>query len=227
MIREKIPKIAFSSDFISGFCGETEEEFNDTLSLIELIKYDMAFLFSYSMRDKTHAYHNFKDDVTPDIKAERLKRMINIFKENQIFLNKKEIESYHLVLVEGNGKKQNQLFGKTDTNKNVVFFNNEVSTSLTEFLKQDSNKNFIENNFQSLFTEPEKYKDFYETSKKENINLGEYVIVKVNDVSHNTLYGTPVCKTEFKDFFRISKNEPFFRLNYDKNTIFNNYVEKI
>ena len=59
VIRNKIPKIALSSDFISGFCGETESEFNDTLELIKLIKYDMAFLFSYSMRDKTHAFHNF------------------------------------------------------------------------------------------------------------------------------------------------------------------------
>jgi len=227
MIRDKIPKIAFSSDFISGFCGETEEEFLETLTLIEQVKYDMAFLFSYSMRDKTHAYHNFKDDVCPEIKAERLKRMINIFKDNQIVLNKREIDSYHFVLVEGKGKKANQLFGKTDTNKNVVFFNNEVSNGLTEFLQQDSNENFIENNIKNIFDSPEKYRDFYETNEKESIGLGEYVIVKINDVSHNTLYGTPVCKTGFKDFFRISKNEPFFRLKFDKNTIFNNYVENI
>lgn len=53
-IRETIPNICFSSDFITGFCGETEEEFQDTLSLIELVKYNKAFLFSYSMREVIH-----------------------------------------------------------------------------------------------------------------------------------------------------------------------------
>ena len=53
-IREIIPNIYFSSDFITGFCGETEEEFQDTLSLIKLVKYNKAFLFSYSMREVIH-----------------------------------------------------------------------------------------------------------------------------------------------------------------------------
>lgn len=53
-IRETIPNMCFSSDFITGFCGETEEEFQDTLSLIELVKYNKAFLFSYSMREVIH-----------------------------------------------------------------------------------------------------------------------------------------------------------------------------
>lgn len=53
-IREIIPNMCFSSDFITGFCGETEEEFQDTLSLIELVKYNKAFFFSYSMREVIH-----------------------------------------------------------------------------------------------------------------------------------------------------------------------------
>ena len=227
VIRNKIPKIALSSDFISGFCGETESEFNDTLELIKLIKYDMAFLFSYSMRDKTHAFHNFKDDVCQEVKADRLKTMINIFKENQLYLNEKEVNSYHLVFVEGRGKKPNQLFGKTDTYKNVVFFNNPVTTTIIPFLDQEKNEYFIINNKENLLHMDELYKDFYSNTNKEKIELGEYVIIKINEASHNTLYGTPVCKSGFKDFFRISKKEPYFSLKTDKSILFNDYTDTI
>jgi tRNA A37 methylthiotransferase MiaB len=55
-IRAKIPGVALSSDFICGFCEETEAEFEDTISLIEIVQYDLAFLFHYSMREKTHAH---------------------------------------------------------------------------------------------------------------------------------------------------------------------------
>ena len=55
-IRDKIPNVALSSDFICGFCDETDEEFTDTLSLIDTVKYDLAFLFAYSMRERTHAH---------------------------------------------------------------------------------------------------------------------------------------------------------------------------
>ena len=61
--RKKIPGVTISTDMISGFCGETEEEHRDTLSLMEEVKYDQAFLFAYSMRDKTHANRNLEDDV--------------------------------------------------------------------------------------------------------------------------------------------------------------------
>ena len=67
-IRHKIPGVALSSDFICGFCDETEEEFADTISLIEKVKYDMAFLFAYSMREKTHAHRRMKDNVPENVK---------------------------------------------------------------------------------------------------------------------------------------------------------------
>lgn len=55
-VRNIIPGVALSSDFICGFCDETEEEFEDTLSLLEAVKFDMGFLFAYSMRERTHAH---------------------------------------------------------------------------------------------------------------------------------------------------------------------------
>jgi tRNA A37 methylthiotransferase MiaB len=79
-IKTKIPGVALSSDFIAGFCDETEAEFADTLSLIETVRYDLAFLFAYSMREKTHAYRRMQDNVPEDVKKERLTRMIELFK---------------------------------------------------------------------------------------------------------------------------------------------------
>jgi tRNA A37 methylthiotransferase MiaB len=81
-IRTIIPDVALSSDFICGFCDETEDEFQDTLSLLEEVKYDMAFLFAYSMREKTHAHRRMQDNVPEDVKKRRLIEMIDTFKRN-------------------------------------------------------------------------------------------------------------------------------------------------
>ena len=67
-MRDKIPGVALSSDFICGFCDETEQEFEDTLSMLQIVKYDLAFLFAYSMREKTHAHRRMKDTVPDDVK---------------------------------------------------------------------------------------------------------------------------------------------------------------
>ena len=83
-IRSIIPGVALSSDFIVGFCDETEEEFLDTLSLVEEVKYDQAFLFAYSMRERTHAHRRMKDNVPEDVKKERLTKLIEAFKRNQL-----------------------------------------------------------------------------------------------------------------------------------------------
>ena len=79
-IRDKIPNVALSTDLMCGFCNETEEEFADTLSLIDNVKYDLAFLFAYSMREKTHAHRRMEDDVPEPVKKERLIQMIDLFK---------------------------------------------------------------------------------------------------------------------------------------------------
>lgn len=71
-IRHHIPEVALSSDFICGFCGETEEQFEDTITLMQEIQYNTAFLFSYSMREKTTAHRRFQDDVPLEIKKKRL-----------------------------------------------------------------------------------------------------------------------------------------------------------
>lgn len=105
-VRETIPGVALSSDFIAGFCGETEEEFQDTLSLIDEVKYDFGFMFAYSMREKTHAHRSMTDDVPENVKQNRLQRMIDTFLKAQLEITKKEIGRYHLVLIDGPGKRQ-------------------------------------------------------------------------------------------------------------------------
>lgn len=80
-IKDIIPGVALSSDFICGFCDETDNEFQDTLSLLEIVKYDMAYLFAYSMREKTHAHRKMTDNVPEDKKKERLQLMIDTFKK--------------------------------------------------------------------------------------------------------------------------------------------------
>ncbi|XVF15835.1 hypothetical protein REPUB_Repub09cG0190500 [Reevesia pubescens] len=75
-IRRIIPDVRLTSDFICGFCGETEEEHADTLSLVKIVGYDMAYMFAYSMREKTHAHRNYVDDVSKKVKQMRLTELI-------------------------------------------------------------------------------------------------------------------------------------------------------
>ena len=67
-VREVLPNVALSSDFISGFCGETEADHLETLTLLEQVRFDKAFMFAYSLREKTHAHRKLVDDVPEETK---------------------------------------------------------------------------------------------------------------------------------------------------------------
>lgn len=92
---------------IVGFCDETEQEFQDTLSLVEQVQYDFGFLFAYSMRERTHAHRRMEDNVPQKVKNERLQELIRVFREHQLVRNKAEIGTHQLVLVDGRGKFKN------------------------------------------------------------------------------------------------------------------------
>lgn len=120
--RTIVPDISLSTDIIAGFCGETEEEHHDTLSLMENVRYDHAFMFAYSERPDTYAARKYEDDVPEAVKKERLSEIIalqnRISKEN----HEARIGSRKVVLVEGPSKRsEEQLAGRTDTNHMVVF----------------------------------------------------------------------------------------------------------
>lgn len=121
-MREIIPGVTLSTDIITGFCDETEEEHEDTLSLMAEVEYDLAYMFAYSERGRTLAQRKYEDNVPEDVKKRRLSEIIKQQMNIQEKLNNKEIGRRHLVLVEGTSKRSDeQLCGRTDTNKMVVF----------------------------------------------------------------------------------------------------------
>lgn len=117
-----IPGLSLSTDIIAGFCGETEEEHQQTMSLMKEVEYDLAYMFAYSERERTLAYRKFEDDVPEEVKKRRLTEIINQQMEIQKQRNVKEIGNRHLVLVEGTSKRSDeQMSGRSDTNKIVIF----------------------------------------------------------------------------------------------------------
>lgn len=124
-IRRIIPDVGITSDFICGFCGETEEEHQDTLSLVKAVGYDMAYMFAYSMREKTHAHRNYVDDVPDEVKKRRLAELIEAFRESTGQCFDSQIGSVQLVLVEGPNKRapDTELIGKSDRGHRVLFTN--------------------------------------------------------------------------------------------------------
>ena len=111
-----------SSDFITGFCSETEKEHLDTLSLMDQVMYDYSYMFYYSERPGTLAQRKYKDDVPLDIKKRRLSEIIERQNKHSIERNKLTIDKDYKILVEGFSKKsKNYLKGRTSENKMVIF----------------------------------------------------------------------------------------------------------
>lgn len=124
-IREILPECSISTDLFCGFHGETEEDFQMTLSLMREVGYDSAFLFKYSERPGTYASKHLADDVPEEVKGRRLEEMIALQNELSEASNKRDIGKQFEVLVEGFSKRsREQLFGRTSQNKVVVFDKN-------------------------------------------------------------------------------------------------------
>ena len=122
VIRRIIPDCGISMDIISGFCSEKEEEHNDTLSLMEEVKYDFGYMFSYSERPNTQAQRKLDDDVPKEIKKRRLQEIIDLQMKHSLIRNKEQIGKSHIVLVEGVSKKSKQeLYGRNSQNTVIVF----------------------------------------------------------------------------------------------------------
>jgi len=146
IMRNKIPGLVLTTDIIVGFPTETDEEYKDTLKVIEQVEFDSAFMFKYSERKNTIAQRKHKDDIPEDVKTFRMVQLVdkqrNIgYKKNQQHLN----ETFS-VLIEGQAKKPNQMMGRNDGNKIVVF-------------------------------------------QKNGKQVGDFVNVKINEVTPNTLIG--------------------------------------
>ncbi len=121
-IREIIPGCALSTDIIAGFCDETEADHQETLSLMEAVGYDAAFMFRYSERPQTLAADTLKDNVPDAVKERRLKEIIDLQQKLSLARNLEVVGKTVGVLIEGRSKRsENQFFGRTSTNKVVVF----------------------------------------------------------------------------------------------------------
>ena len=123
-IRKAMPDCGISTDIIAGFCGESEEDHKQTLSLMEEVGYDFAFMFKYSERPGTFASRHYPDDIPEEVKLRRLNEIINLQQSLSHESNKRDVGKRFEVLVEGESKKNKaQYFGRNSQNKVIVFDN--------------------------------------------------------------------------------------------------------
>ena len=122
MIRQIIPNCGISCDIISGFCSETEEEHQDTITLIEEAQFDFSYMYMYSERPGTPAAKKLTDDVPEDVKGRRLTEIIKVQNKMSLSKNTARIGNIVEVLIEGSSKKsENDWMGRSDEDIVVVF----------------------------------------------------------------------------------------------------------
>ncbi len=155
-IREIMPDCGISSDVITGFCTETEEDHKDTISLMEFSRYDMSYMFFYSERPGTLAQRRYEDDIPLEVKKRRLTEIVEVQNRLSLESNLRDPGKIFKVLIEGNSKKSDlDWMGRTSQNKVIIF------------------------------------------PKKEQLQPGDYVMVKVTGCTQATLLG------EIEDSFQI------------------------
>ena len=121
-IRRIIPDCGLSTDLFCGYHSETEEDHQETLSLMRLCAFDSAFMFKYSERPGTYASRHLPDDIPEDVKIRRLNEIIALQNELSAESNRRDVGKTFQVLVEGYSKRSHeQLCGRTEQNKMVVF----------------------------------------------------------------------------------------------------------
>jgi tRNA-2-methylthio-N6-dimethylallyladenosine synthase len=127
-IKNIMPDCAISTDVIAGFCGETEEQHQETISLMSQVGYDMAYMFKYSERPKTLAERKYEDDVPEETKGRRLTEIIDNQMKQSAICTKKHIGKVQRVLVEGVSKKSEEhLYGRNSQNVVCIFPKNNIA----------------------------------------------------------------------------------------------------
>lgn len=130
-IRELLPECGISADIIAGFCTETEEDHQDTLSIMRYSGYDMSYMFFYSERPGTLAARRYKDDIPEDVKKRRLQEIVDLQGELSRQSNLNDLGKTFKVLVEGNSRKSDAAWmGRTSQNKVLVFPKNDLNENL-------------------------------------------------------------------------------------------------
>jgi tRNA-2-methylthio-N6-dimethylallyladenosine synthase len=128
-IRNILPDCAISTDMITGFCTETEEDHLESLSLMEWSGFDFAYMFKYSERPGTKAARKYKDDVPEDVKSSRLEEIIALQNRISAKSKKTDIGKIHEVLIEGTSKRSSDnLYGRNSQNKVIIFPKEDLKT---------------------------------------------------------------------------------------------------
>jgi len=175
-IREIVPNVALSSDFIAGFCGESDEEHRDTVSLLDRVRFSFCFAFPYSMRQKTKAFHRFKDDVPDEVKSKRHMEIIETFRKGAELLNKSRIGQVHLVMVEGESRRSSDDFaGRNDHNTTVIFGKRELPVGGSD------------------------------CGAVRMPLVGDYVACRIGGASSQTLRAEPLYITSLQEFYFLNK----------------------
>jgi len=121
-IRRIIPDCGLSTDIITGFCSETEEEHQDTLSIMDYVKYDFAYMFAYSERPGTLAAKRYADDIPEEVKKRRLTEVVDRQRDHSLYRLQTYVGKTHKVLIEGFSKRSEQDYaGRNDQNTMAVF----------------------------------------------------------------------------------------------------------
>jgi len=134
-IRKILPNCAISQDMIAGFCGETDEEHQETLSLMEYVKYDFGFMFAYSERPGTPASKKMPDDVPQEVKKQRLTEIIQLQQKHGLYRMQQFIGQTVKVLIEGNSKKSDAHWMGRNSQNAVVVFPKTGNETIGDFVK--------------------------------------------------------------------------------------------
>jgi len=124
-IKRLIPDCAISQDMISGFPTETEKDHQDTLSLMEYVKYDFGFMFAYSERPGTLAARKLEDDIPEDVKKRRLNEIIQLQQKHSLLRTQKHVGKIEEILIEKESKRSDQHWSGRNSQNTVVVFPKE------------------------------------------------------------------------------------------------------
>ncbi|KAK6628284.1 hypothetical protein RUM43_002096 [Polyplax serrata] len=170
IVRSIIPNVTLTTDIISGFCGETEEDHEDTLDLIRKVEYNFIFKFPYSMREKTTAHRRFVDDVPKEVKIRRMTEITEEFRRISAKLNEAQINETQLILVEGFSKRSNEfLAGRNDGNIKVIIPDQDIPSGIG-------------------------------ATDKVQIKPGDYVAVTITEANSQVLKGVPLYHATLQEF---------------------------
>ena len=186
--------MGLSSDFIAGFCGETDEEHKESVSLLSDLGFDQAFTYAYSRREQTYAGLFYKDDVDEAVKARRLDELVNVFQTKAMERNTRlEMGRLHVVLVEGEGKRPGTFTGRTDSNKRVVF--PWAGLLLLKGIRADEAAALARAKVDDVADMLAALGDARGQGEGGVVEKGVYIVVKVTGARGHTLRGVPLATT--------------------------------